>query len=277
MTTTQKPKQPGRRTPAPARTLANLGAVAALAAAGVALSGCGLLPDLTSAGADGGGWRESSSAVEAGVSPVLFLGDSVAAGQAVPLKEALAAGGAKFVDATSVGGGNLVGPNAQATWKDLPGELAQAAGGVVVYQVTTYDWGTGAQQRRAYERLADQAAAVDAELVLVTMPPIEPDDFYRPHIDELDGAADAARTVAESAEHVEFLDASAVWGDRYRRERDGAVERSTDGIHTCPQGAARFTDWLLDELAASHPGFTPADSDTWANTGWSSDERFHGC
>lgn len=223
------------------------------------------------------GWHESESTVEAGVSPLLLLGDSVAAGEAAALTHAVAASGAKFVDATSTGGGNVVGPNARAQWKKLPRTLADVDGGMVVYQLTSYDWGTPKQQRAAYERLAAETAAAGADLVLVSMPPIKPDAFYEPHMGELAGAAAAAREVAKNAADVEFLDASEVWGKAYRRERAGEIDRSKDGIHTCPQGAARFAGWLLGELAHLYPGFEPADAEEWANTGWSSSRRFHGC
>jgi hypothetical protein len=211
------------------------------------------------------------------VSPLLFLGDSVAAGQAVALRQALAASGVELIDATSTGGGNLVGPNAEAQQGRLPTTLAKAEGGVVAYQLTTFDWGTEDEQRAAYDSLAQLTSAVDAELLLISMPPIESDDFYAPHMHELAHAADAARATAERLDNVEFLDASAVWGDEYARDRDGKVDRSEDGVHTCPQGAARFASWLLEQLAALHPGFTPADSEDWANTGWSGDPIFHGC
>lgn len=74
-----------------------------------------------------------------------------------------------------------------------------------------------------------------------------------------------------------MLDASAVWGSTYQQVRDGTVDRSADGIHTCPQGAARFADWLLAELAELFPGFTPAAAQEWANAGWSADDHFTGC
>lgn len=68
-----------------------------------------------------------------------------------------------------------------------------------------------------------------------------------------------------------------MWGSTYQRSRDGKTDRSADGIHTCPQGAAPFTIWLLTELAKSFAGFTPAAAQTWANTGWSADKHFQGC
>lgn len=208
---------------------------------------------------------------------MLFLGDSVAAGQAVALRQAAAESGVTFIDATSTGGGNIVGPNAAEQWKTLPEELEPAEGGVVIYQITTYDWGTPDEQRDAYERLEETTAKRDAELILVSMPPMKPDEFYEPHIDELAEADETARAIARDRDNVEYLDASAVWGDEYARKHDGEIDRSDDGIHTCPQGAARFTDWILERLAESHTGFTPADPETWANTGWADSERFQGC
>lgn len=240
----------------------------------MALAACGT-GQTDDAGSEGS--AESTQGADADLSPVLFLGDSVAAGQAVALRQGLAESSAEFIDATSTGGGNLVGPNAEEQWKDLPETLEQAEGGVVLYQLTSYDWGTSDEQRAAYERLAETTADLDADLLLVSMPPIEPDEFYEPHMEELATADDAARQVADDLADVDYLDASEVWGDEYARERDGVIDRSDDGIHTCPQGAARFTSWILEQLADRYDGLSPADPDSWANTGWADSERFHGC
>jgi lysophospholipase L1-like esterase len=209
-------------------------------------------------------------------STVLLLGDSVAAGEALPLGAALEAGGVGFVSLASDGGGNVVGPFADENWADLPERIASADPTVVVYQLTTYDWGTREQQRAAYDRLLTAVTDAGAELVFVTMPPIRPDEFYQPHMAELAHADDAARQVA-ATERATVLDAGAVWGSDYRQTRDGRADRSTDGIHTCPQGAARFTSWLLARLAELVPGVTPAPAREWANTGWAADEHFTGC
>ncbi|WP_205529191.1 SGNH/GDSL hydrolase family protein [Microbacterium halotolerans] len=247
---------------------------ASVTLAAVALTACGAAQPSTT---DSGGWSESSQAADAGLSPVLFLGDSVAAGQAVALRQGLAESGVKFADGTSTGGGNLVGPNAEEQWEALTETIEQAEGGVIMYQITTYDWGTTEEQHAAYERLAETAADLDADLLLVSMPPIRPDEFYESHMDELASADEAARRVASDLDGAEYLDASEVWGDEYARERDGATDRSDDGIHTCPQGAARFTSWTLEQLADRYEGIAPADADTWANTGWSDSELFRGC
>jgi hypothetical protein len=213
-----------------------------------------------------------------GLGTVLFAGDSVAAGESAPLTEAFAASEVRFQSIAAEGGGNVVGPNSEATWTKLRAAIKEAAPSVVIYQITTYDWGTPQQQKDAYTRLSATVTAAGATLVVVTMPPIRPDDFYAPHMAELNRAHEAARAVASaSAGRAHLLDARAVWGDDYRRQRDGNADRSSDGIHTCPQGAARFTAWLLTELAEIRPGFTPAAPATWANTGWSADRHFIGC
>lgn len=206
-----------------------------------------------------------------GLSTVLFLGDSIAAGEALPMAAAFEASDVRFQSIASDGGGNVVGPFAEENWKELPEQIASAKPSVVVYQLTTYDWGTQQEQEAAYKRLLTTVTDAGAELVFVTTPPIRPDDFYQPHMAELDHTPNAARAVGT------VLDAGAVWGDTYQQVKDGKADRSADGIHTCPQGAARFTSWLLAELAKLFPGFTPAAAQEWANTGWSADDHFKGC
>ncbi|GGM41493.1 acyltransferase family protein [Promicromonospora citrea] len=213
-----------------------------------------------------------------GISTVLLLGDSVAAGEALPLGAALDAAGVTLESLAADGGGGVVGPLGEATWEQLPGAVATARPDVVVYQLTTYDWGTAQEQRAGYERLVRMVSDAGADLVLVPSPPIRPDEFYAPHMDELAGAERVAREVAEaSGGRAVYLDSAPVWGEAYERVRDGVPDRSADGIHTCPQGAARFTGWLLGELAQRYPGFAPADPEAWLDAGWAADPRFTGC
>lgn len=211
-----------------------------------------------------------------GPGKVLFLGDSVAAGEALPLAAAFKASGTEFQSIAADGGGNVVGPFSEENWRKLPGQITSARPAVVVYQLTTYDWGSGEEQQAAYGRLLTTVTGAGAKLVFVTMPPIKPDDFYQPHLADLNRAPEAAREVA-SAGKATVLDAGTVWGSTYQQVKDGKADRSADGIHTCPQGAARFTSWLLAELAKLFPGFTPAPAQSWANTGWSADNHFKGC
>ncbi|WP_207939268.1 SGNH/GDSL hydrolase family protein [Actinomadura darangshiensis] len=213
-----------------------------------------------------------------GLSKVLFLGDSIAVGEALPLAAAFKAGGVGFRSNASEGGGNVVGPFSDKNWKKLPGQITAAKPAVVIYQLTTYDWGSAQEQRAAYGKLLATVTKAGAELVFVTAPPIKADDFYKPHLADLRRAPGVARAVASaSAGKARFLDAGAVWGGTYQQVKDGKADRSADGIHTCPQGAARFTGWLLRELAKLFPGFSPADPKSWANTGWSGDKHFKGC
>lgn len=213
-----------------------------------------------------------------GLTKVLFLGDSIAAGEALPLAAAFKASGAGFQSIAADGGGNVVGPFSDKNWKKLPEQITSAKPAVVVYQLTTYDWGSRQEQRAAYDKLLTTVTGTGAKLVFVTAPPIKPDDFYKPHMADLDRAPDAARAVAAGSKgQASVLDASVVWGGAYQQVKDGEPDRSADGIHTCPQGAARFSDWLLAELAKSFPGFTPAAPRSWANAGWSADARFQGC
>nr|BFF19027.1 hypothetical protein GCM10025730_25480 [Promicromonospora thailandica] len=238
-------------------------------------------PRPPAADVDAGALGSDAPPSAAGPSPlsdVLLLGDSVAAGEALPLDAALAAAGVTLESRAADGGGGVVGPLAEATWADLPGAVAAAGPDVIVYQLTTYDWGTEQEQRAGYERLVRTASGAGADLVLVPSPPIRPDDFYAPHLGELDRAERVAREVAAaSAGRALYLDSAPVWGDTYRRVRDGLPDRSSDGIHTCPQGAARFAAWLVDELARRYPGFTPADPAEWTDAGWAADARFTGC
>jgi hypothetical protein len=229
-----------------------------------------------SSGSDG-----SASAAKPGSSGpgrVILIGDSVAEGLSLPLTEAFAASDIEFQSLAADGGGAVVGPVSGEVWKNLPKDITAAKPDTVIYQITTYDWGTTQEQKAGYERLLTTVTEAGAKLVIVTMPPIKPDDFYRPHMKDLKHATQAAQTVADTSNgHAVVLDASQVWGATYQRIKDGKTDRSSDGIHTCPQGAARFTSWLLDEMTKMYPAFTPPRATEWANTGWSGDKRFIGC
>ncbi|WP_460753211.1 SGNH/GDSL hydrolase family protein [Myceligenerans cantabricum] len=277
MNTTNPALHPARRTThAPAGPLA-LGAGALLLALTAACTG---QSDVAGADGPGGGSGSRAAGLDApapGLSRVVLLGDSVAAGQSVPLAAAFGAAGVEFSSQASEGGGNVVGPNSENIAPEVADLIGSARPSTVIYQVTTYDWGTADEQRDAYEGLLDATTAAGGKLVLVTMPPIEADEFYEPHLAELASASEAAAHVADGSDDAVLLDAGEVWGDAYQRELDGTADRSSDGIHTCPQGAARWTSWLLDELAQAYPDFTPPAPEDWANTGWSDDDAFVGC
>ncbi|RKS09283.1 GDSL-like lipase/acylhydrolase family protein [Nocardiopsis sp. Huas11] len=212
------------------------------------------------------------------ISSVLFIGDSIAVGQSLPLTAAFEQSTVAFESLAAEGGGNVVGPFSDEQWETLPEQIESASPDVVLYQITTYDWGTREEQSQGYERLVETVTDAEAELVVLTAPPIRPDDFYEPHVDDLERAPQVARDVArDSAGQATVLDAGDVWGQEYAQEREGLADRHPDGIHTCPQGAARFTDWLLDELAGLYPGFTPPAAETWAEGDWAADDHFSAC
>lgn len=224
------------------------------------------------------GAPDQLSAPPPGLSRVVLLGDSVAKGQGVALSAAFDASGVEFSSQASEGGGNVVGPGSEEQWEARTELLSTARPSTVIYQITTYDWGTDQEQRAGYERLLDDVRKVGGKLVFVTVPPIRPDEFYAPHVPELERTTEVARQVADESEgDAVLLDAGAVWGEEFQQERDGTADRSADGIHTCPQGAARFSTWLLDQLQAAYPAFTPAEPADWANTGWADDAQFIGC
>lgn len=221
----------------------------------------------------------SPSAPGSGASRVLWMGDSIAAGLALPLEAAAKAGGLTFKSLAADGGGGVVGPLADTTWSTLPSTLAEFRPDLVIYQVTTYDWGTAAEQRAGYERLIREAK--DAQVVFVTMPPIQPDEFYAAHMPDLNRTTavlrDLVASSAGTANPAVLLDSAEVWGPTYQRTRDGKPDRSADGIHTCPAGAARFTSWLLTRPTGRLAGIRRVPPEAWANSGWSADRRFQGC
>ncbi|MBB4685372.1 SGNH/GDSL hydrolase family protein [Amycolatopsis jiangsuensis] len=242
----------------------------------LALGIAGLLLSATACAEPSDGAGEPAG--HSGLSTVLFLGDSIAAGEALPLAAAFKAAGVGFTSIASDGGGNVVGPFSDKNWEKLPEKIGAAKPSVLIYQSTTYDWGSPQEQQAGYEKLVTTAAHAGAKTLFVTFPPIRPDDFYQPHMTELNHTPEVARTVAAGSHgQAGALDASTVWGPAYQPTKDGKPDRSADGIHTCPQGAARFTQWLLTELAKQYPGFQPPAPDTWANAGWSADQRFQGC
>ncbi|NJP88463.1 SGNH/GDSL hydrolase family protein [Nonomuraea sp. FMUSA5-5] len=208
---------------------------------------------------------------------VLWMGDSIAGAQAPALKAALEAGGAAFKDATSDGGGNVVAGDhpvttmaAKDTWKALRENVAAFRPTVIAYQITTYDWGTPAQQLAAYRKLARTAGDAGARLVLVSAPPFKLGEFYRPYEKAIRSAPEMAAKAVKSDARARYLDASELWGDDYAAAK---AQRAKDGIHSCQQGSAAFATWFggrLGELAR----FTPAAPATWATGRWTGDERF---
>jgi hypothetical protein len=159
----------------------------------------------------------------------------------------------------------------QSSWKTLSGAIEKTKPTTIVYQITTYDWGTPEQQKSGYRKLADEAESVGADLVIVSGPPIAIDEFYAPHAAEMATAPDSARAVAEESDgKVTFLDASALWGT------DGTAkqaQRGQDGIPACQQASASFAAWFMTEFAKVS-GLEPTAPKTWARGEWTSAETY---
>lgn len=256
-----------------------LSAAVLLAVTGaVALAGCGDDDGDATGSKAAASSTGSASASGAGTDKrVLWVGDSIAGVEAPPLGAALKASGAAFKDDSSDGGGTVVEGGrmsralARSTWKRLRADLASFHPDVLAYQITTYDWGTPAQQRASYRKLAKTAGEAGADLVLVSAPPYKIDDFYAPHADAIKSAPEAARAVAKSAAgNVHFLDASKLWGTDGGADR---AQRSSDGIHSCQQGSAAFATWFVERLGKLY-GFAPAGPEVWAKGAWVEDRGY---
>ena len=241
-----------------------------------ALSGC----SSASAGTKPAAETKAAETVQtpaAGAPSVMWIGDSVAENEAPALEAALTAAGASFINQSSAGGGTVVDSGgkvseiAQNSWKTVSGAIETTKPDTVVYQITTYDWGTPEQQEASYQKLADEAESVGADLVIVSSPPVVIDEFYAPYAAEMATAPDSARAVAEGSDgKVTFLDASALWGtDGTAKE----AQRGKDGIHACQQASAAFASWFVTEFAKVSD-LKPADPKTWATGEWTSADTY---
>ncbi|MGP3691495.1 SGNH/GDSL hydrolase family protein [Streptomyces sp. IBSNAI002] len=269
-------------TPSPARRAprAVLSAVAAVGAAvlGVTLlTGCGTQQSGPSDSANSASVTDGPSAAGSGwakPSQVLWMGDSVAKGEAPPLTAALKAAGVAVTSMASDGGGGVSGPAplTESTWKELDKQLEAVRPQLVAYQITTYDWGTESEQKEAYEKLVTTVKAAGARLVLVTAPPFDVDsDFYAKSKDQIATAPKAARAAAEAHPgDAVFLDAADLWGSDFKDER---AYRASDKIHSCQQGTARFAQWFTTELGKL-TGFSPADAKGWTGGEWTKSDEY---
>ncbi|MGW7411021.1 SGNH/GDSL hydrolase family protein [Streptomyces sp. NPDC054863] len=254
------------------RTVRLTAQIALIAAAGVlVLTACGGTDHAKSADAVDTGGAGRTPEKNDKLSRLLWMGDSIGEAQAPAIGAAMKADGVEFKSMAAAGGGGVIGEIAAPTWESLPKELSSFKPDVVVYQITTYDWGTPAEQKAGYEKLAKTVNDTGAELLLVSAPPFKIDDFYRANEAAIRTAPKSAEAVAvKNPEKVHFLDASALWGT----DSAGAkAQRSKDGIHSCQQGSAAFAQWLGKELGKQY-SFTPAPAAEWATGPWTGDKVF---
>lgn len=255
-----------------------LGRAAALSSAALttvlALTSCGSSPAPgqdpgTTNPSAGSQQQQSDTGALKKPSKVLWMGDSIAVGEAQPLAAALKSSGIDLTSIASDGGGGAVGPTALPD-ADIASTLASVRPDLVAYQITTYDWGTPKEQQ-AYEKLIATTKAAGAHLVIVTTPPFEIGDFYAKNKADIQSAPQAAKAaVAAHPADASFLDAAALWGTDYKAPQ---AQRSADKTHSCQQGTAQFAQWFTTELAELAQ-FTPADPKGWANGAWTKSDVF---
>lgn len=247
---------------------------------GLLFAACSPSESVSGSRTDGTTPQGGSSTPSAGSPKLLWMGDSIAAQLELPLFAAAATSEMSMTSIASDGGGNVAGPDnlSESTFDKLTAALRSHHPDIVAYQVSTYDWGTEKDQRAAYEKLLETVDDAGARLVLVTMPPIKADDFYADHMEALERTTGLVDDVADASEGKAGVFGSAdVWGEDFQLRRDGELDRKPDCIHTCPQGAARFTVWFTKEFADTVDGYTAPDAVSWANAGWSGADEFSGC
>ncbi|MFF3214347.1 SGNH/GDSL hydrolase family protein [Streptomyces sp. NPDC002886] len=258
----------------------SLGRAAILSAAALAttltLTSCGNAPQDSDAQTPAVQGGQVFSTGSQGKKPqkVLWMGDSVAVGEALPLEASLKASGIGFASMASEGGGGVLGPKpiTDATWQELAKKLSSEHPDTVAYQITTYDWGTAAEQQAAYEKLITTAKAAGARALIVSSPPFDVDsDFYAKSKAAIASAPKAAKAaVAAHFDDASFLDSVALWGTDYKAPK---AQRASDKIHSCQQGTASFAQWFISELGELD-GFKPADAKKWAAGEWTKSDVF---
>jgi hypothetical protein len=204
---------------------------------------------------------------------VLWIGDSVAADLAPALTAAFASAGVSWIDAS--GDGLRLTPGGGVDPIELYSRvLTEHTYDTVVVQLSYWDSPADLDQlRSSFGWFRDQVRARGAELVLVTPPPVR-DDLVDPGLARQTEVA--GELVAAGEGHVHLVDSTPAWGPTmaFDIDGDGAPDRKPDGVHVCPQGAARFAAWLVGDLGRRFAGITVAPPDTWVAGDWTSSKRY---
>jgi len=201
------------------------------------------------------------------VSRVLWIGDSVAADEAPAVGAALAAAGLTAIDG-SFAARRLISSDGVVVEELYPPILTDARADVVVVQLSLWDDKYPADvQRAAYEWFWSLVGATGADLVFVTPPPMREDQTHPGLAQQID----VVTQFVAATPGTHLVDSDAVWGASYDADigDDSAPDRKPDGVHVCPQGAARFASWLVDELDRLYDGVTPVFPTAWARGEWS--------
>lgn len=207
------------------------------------------------------------------VAQVLWIGDSVAADLAPALTAAFATSGVTWIDAA--GDGLRLTPGGGVDPVELYTEvLAEHTFDTVVVQLSYWDSPADLDQlRSSLGWFRDQVIARGADLVLITPPPVRADLVDPGLTRQIEVAAEL---VAAGEGHVHLVDSTPAWGPTmaFDIDGDGAPDRKPDGVHVCPQGAARFAAWLVGDLGLRFGGVTVAAPETWVSGDWTSSDRY---
>jgi hypothetical protein len=201
----------------------------------------------------------------------MIAGDSVARGEAPAVEAALNAGGAELSSIAYDGAGIMAAPGHSLAGYQEALELFTPD--LVVYQLSLWDRGTRAEQEAAYRAFTALVTGTGAQLVFVTIPPLEPPDERR---DIADLRSVATAIADEQPGSVHLLDADAVWGPTFMRDigADGVADRMPDGVHICQGGAMRFAGWLVGALDGLFDGLrVPADAE-WVFGTWNASTAY---
>ncbi len=237
------------------------------------VSGPPLQPGSTHKRTDEGG---ATSTVAPGptrpIGTVLWIGDSVAADLAPALAARLAAAGVDMHDG-ALDGARLV-PSDGIDPVTLYDEMMIAyPADTVIVQLMSWDSPFSTPELRvAYTWFASRVRAMGADLVVVTPPPVRA-DLVDPGLTRQ--VAVVRDLAAADPQHIALVDASALWGDELVTDigDDDAPDRKPDGVHVCPQGAARFADWFATQLGQRYLGIDPTPPD-WLRGPWTTSPRY---
>jgi hypothetical protein len=206
------------------------------------------------------------------VQRVLWIGDSIAADEAPAVLAALSAAGLDAVDG-AFAARRLIRSDDVDPQTLYPRMLADAEPDVVVVQPSLWDDDfPAATQRAAYEWFWELVRGAGAELVFVTAPPLRADQAHPTLAQHL--AVIEEFVVMHPGTHL--LVAGGAWGTEFDADigDDGAPDRKPDGVHVCPQGAARFASWLVDELDRIYDGASPVFPSAWVGGPWTTDATY---
>ena len=205
---------------------------------------------------------------------VLWIGDSVAADLAPALGAALGAAGLELVDG-AFDGARLVPSDHLEPEQIYPGVVSDAGTvDAVVVELSYWDSPASLDDLRLHLGwFRDLVLGTGADLVIVTPPPVRA-DLIDPGLQRQ--LQVAGELVAAAPDRVHLVDSAPVWGSEMRADIDcdGAPDRKPDGVHVCPQGAARFAAWAVDALDAYYDGISPAFPSAWVGGDWTSSRRY---